>query len=68
MIAETSCFGSTNQQTSAGPPQKAVITVDPVPKTVLIGDDVTFSCKATGVPTPNIVWQKDGQDIAIGGQ
>ena len=47
-----------------GPPQAAKITVKPMPQTVLVGtNDVTFMCKASGVPTPSISWTKDDVEI-----
>ena len=42
------------------PPQ---ITRQPEPKTVSVGDSVTFTVSATGVPELNYQWKKDGQTI-----
>ena len=51
-----------------GPPQPARITVGPTGRTLMVGDNVTFSCQATGVPTPTITWTRDGEALATGGQ
>ena len=51
-----------------GPPQDVRITTQPKGQTVLIGDSVTFSCVASGVPTPAITWQRDGVNLPDGGQ
>lgn len=51
-----------------GPPQKVVITAQPSPATRLIGEEVSFTCQASGVPTPKIVWRKGKTDISAGGQ
>lgn len=54
---------------------KTVEAQDRSPITLTIGDSVTaltntsitIQCATTGVPTPNITWTKDGQEIPKGG-
>ena len=41
-------------------------TTTPRDQTVVEGDKSTFHCMATGNPTPNIVWLKDGKTVATG--
>ena len=45
-----------------------MITEGPANKTyyVLFGKSRTFSCRATGVPTPKITWHKDGIPVQNG--
>ena len=38
----------------------------PANKTVVEGDQATFHCAATGNPTPNIKWVRDGKTVATG--
>ena len=39
------------------------ITTQPSSKTVKLNERITLSCAATGNPTPNIRWYKDGKAI-----
>jgi len=39
-----------------------IITIPPEDSTVLLGDDVTFTCIAIGIPAPNITWSSDSND------
>ena len=41
-------------------------TTTPRDQTIEEGDNGTFHCKATGNPTPKIVWHKDGKTVATG--
>ena len=41
-------------------PDESVIDKGPFNRTVVEGDNITFSCNATGNPTPNITWTKVG--------
>ena len=49
---------------------------DRTPITLTIGDNVTaltntsitIQCPTSGVPTPSVMWTKDGQDIFSGGR
>lgn len=38
------------------------------PKNILahLKTDVTFDCKATGIPQPEVTWMKDGQVVTNG--
>ena len=40
-----------------------VIAVPPTGRYVNVGDSATFTCNASGVPTPNIIWYRDGKQI-----
>ena len=40
-----------------------VIAVPPRVRYVNVGDSATFTCNASGVPTPNITWYRDGKQI-----
>ncbi|MEW6158726.1 MAG: SUMF1/EgtB/PvdO family nonheme iron enzyme, partial [Verrucomicrobiota bacterium] len=42
------------------PPQ---ITTQPLSRTVLVGEPVTFSVEATGIPAPGYQWQKNDSDL-----
>ena len=39
------------------------LTTSPISMTVDLNDKVVLSCSATGNPTPNIQWYKDGFEI-----
>ena len=39
-----------------------IITVSPEDSTVLLGDDVTFTCITNGIPAPIITWSSDSND------
>ena len=39
------------------------IAVPPIMRLVNVGDSATFTCNASGVPTPNITWYRDGKQI-----
>ena len=41
-------------------------TSAPTNKTVNETETVTFSCSASGNPTPNMTWLKDGHTLAYG--
>jgi len=41
-------------------------TTTPRNQTIEEGEKSTFLCKATGNPTPKIVWHKDGKTVATG--
>ena len=43
-----------------------MLTTEPSNQTVLEGTTVTFRCSATGNPTPNITWTKDGKGVGSG--
>lgn len=45
----------------ADPPS---VVVDPVDIVAMVGDTVNSSCRAFGVPLPNVTWQTDGQDAS----
>ena len=38
------------------------ITQGPVDMAARVGESVTFTCTATGVPLPNITWSSDSSD------
>jgi hypothetical protein len=46
------------------PPVAPLITQDPQSIAVPIGGDATFSVTATGIPTPQYQWRRNGADIA----
>ena len=39
-----------------------IITIPPEDSTVLFGGDVTFTCRAIGIPAPIITWSSDSND------
>ena len=39
-----------------------IITIPPEDNTVLFGGDVTFTCRAIGIPAPIITWSSDSND------
>ena len=39
-----------------------IIITPPMDSTVLLGDDVTFTCMAIGIPVPIITWSNDSND------
>jgi len=41
-------------------------TTEPADKTVMENERVTFLCTASGNPTPNITWVKDGSTLSTG--
>ena len=46
---------------------KPVFTTQPLAQTASIGGNVTFTAAATGNPTPQIKWRKDGKDLGVTG-
>ena len=44
-----------------------VIVLDPQSTEVVIGGNVEFSCNATGFPSPEILWLRDGNEVEING-
>lgn len=38
----------------------------PVQKTVLVGDQLTLTCDAIGVPKPSVTWAKDDINVEFG--
>ena len=55
----TSCISSTEVDNQVAP----FLTNTPISMTVDLNDKVVLSCSATGNPTPNIQWYKDGFEI-----
>ncbi|HEU4391225.1 MAG TPA: pectinesterase family protein, partial [Blastocatellia bacterium] len=50
---------------TVNPPVTApTITTQPVSRTAIVGDNVSFTVVATGFPTPTYQWRKDGSDIS----
>ena len=41
------------------------ITQGPVDTARKLGEDVIFTCNATGVPLPNITWSSDSSDVIM---
>ena len=41
------------------------MVIPPNNETVLAGQDATFTCRASGAPTPNITWMFNGQNLFI---
>ena len=39
------------------------ITVEPISKTVIEGEQVVFRCNASGIPTPSIIWERLGSNL-----
>ena len=44
--------------------QAPIIITQPVAKSAFVGNSVTFSVVATGLPAPTYVWQKNGVDLS----
>ena len=42
------------------------ILLSPVHQSVIDGDPVNFTCRATGVPRPKLTWKLDGQKLPLG--
>ena len=42
------------------------ILLSPVHQSVIDGDPVNFTCRATGVPRPKLTWTLDGQKLPLG--
>ena len=42
------------------------ILLSPVNQSVIDGDPVNFTCRATGVPTPKLTWTFDGGKLPLG--
>ena len=42
------------------------IKLSPVNQSVIDGDPVNFTCRATGVPTPKLTWTFDGGRLPLG--
>ena len=42
------------------------ILLSPVHQSVIDGDPVNFTCRATGVPRPKLTWTLDGRKLPLG--
>ena len=42
------------------------ILLSPINQSVIDGDPVNFTCRATGVPTPKLTWTLDGRKLPLG--
>jgi alpha-tubulin suppressor-like RCC1 family protein len=59
-ITATNGVGSPAAQSftlAVGQATAPVVTLDPVDQSIHLGDPVTFTAAASGVPTPNVQWQ-----------
>ena len=44
---------------------RPMITLNPTSVNVSVGDNVSFTCDATGFPTPSILWMKEDGDLPV---
>jgi len=71
------CLASSDMGLAKSRKVRTIITAGTVPLTlaekpksqnVSIGTDVTFTCRTTGNPKPEIHWSRDGRTISLGGR
>jgi hypothetical protein len=41
------------------------IDVNPISQTIIEGNNAFISCNATGIPVPDVRWQKDGTNLTL---
>ncbi|KAM7442287.1 Hemicentin-1 [Porites harrisoni] len=61
----TNYLGSVEASTIVTVYYPAVVAYSPLNQTVLEGTNVTLHCNASGKPTPNITWTKDGSQAVL---
>ena len=49
---------------AALPVPPSVIVVQPRVRYVNMGDSATFTCNASGTPSPNITWHRSGKEVS----
>lgn len=63
VVVKNSAGEITSRTVTVDVQTKPVFTTQPLPQTVAVNGSVTFTAAATGNPSPEIKWRKDGKDI-----